>query len=112
MVYNLCMNECYRHTWPLNGAGQQCCYDILGYLITIGNGAGTPDRRAAAEGENPDGSCNWSTIGVWSHFWCDVVPYYWYDDDIYLDEHPPSRPPGYPDNSGVFSVIESAVTRT
>ncbi len=29
-----------------NGAGQQCCYDFSGSLITHGPGAGTPDMSA------------------------------------------------------------------
>ena len=42
--------ECFRSDpnvfkyTNFNGAGQQCCYNEEGVLITIGSGAGTPDR--------------------------------------------------------------------
>ncbi len=38
-------SACCRSTFTnAHGAGQQCCYDAAGDLITSGSGAGTPDR--------------------------------------------------------------------
>ena len=54
-----------------NGAGQQCCYDSDGDLLTHGRGAGTPDQSA------PIGA-----TGRAEHFFKDVKPY---SDAVYLD---------------------------
>ena len=74
------------------GAGQQCCYDKDGKLITDGTGAGTPDRYAPAV-----------LNGIYlMHYIHDVVPYYYAleldgDEEAgphflkYLQARPPSK---------------------
>jgi hypothetical protein len=104
-IYNACMRVCSERTWPLNGSGQQCCYDRLGQLVTTGPGAGTPDLGAGAEGENPDGSCNWRVGGVITHIFYDVMPYLYHSGDWYHHHYPPNQPPGSLSNDGDFTAI-------
>lgn len=68
-------DACYRGYGPK--AGNQCCYDKEGKLITEGAGAGTADTCGPAEGENKDGTCNWSVCRVIGHFIVDVIPSLW-----------------------------------
>jgi hypothetical protein len=85
---------CMRSQVPLaNGAGQQCCYDEDGKLITHGRGAGSPDQSL------PIG-----VGGVASHVLKDVQAYNYatYLDDAtqfggYVDMYFEVRPP----NKGV-----------
>jgi hypothetical protein len=61
---------CIRSTQSASGAGQQCCYDKDGKLITGGRGAGTPDKDA------PDG---WweglNAVAGTGHMGADVYPF-------------------------------------
>jgi len=62
-------------------AGQQCCYDQDGGLITHGDGAGTPDRRAPGD----------SPIEAGPHFFSDVLPSEWCPTFIYHMYRPPNN---------------------
>ena len=53
-----------------SGAGQQCCYDDKGKLITHGQGAGTPDRahgkrRHQQEDVVPALIARFADVGTW-----------------------------------------------
>lgn len=59
---------CMRTKKPTkSGAGQQCCYDCDGNLITHGLGAGTPDKKS------PEGGVQ----AVLDHYFVDVAPATW-----------------------------------
>ena len=61
-----CTATSYRTIFPANnGAGNQCCYDINGALITNGLSAGTIDRYSPS-----------SIMGVVGHFTHDVLPFF------------------------------------
>ncbi len=53
-------------------SGQQCCYSISGRLITVGPGAGTPDRSSSCSGESATGRMRVSPQGLISHLLRDV----------------------------------------
>jgi hypothetical protein len=71
-------------------AGQQCCYDCNGKLITTGAGAGTPDVCSSEE-------------SVILHLGYDVIPFdnilgHW---ELYHEfGWSPDNPPGAPENAG------------
>jgi hypothetical protein len=68
--------ECFREITSGGGtSGNQCCYDGNGDLITDGPGAGTPDERSPACGENSRGECRWNVGGVAEHLIWDVIPH-------------------------------------
>ncbi len=80
-------STCFRSTpryltvWPpvWIQAGQQCCYDEQGKLITSGPGAGTPDRRSPG-------------INIGGHFYWDVYPYLVCKKAGMLDDYISRRP--------------------
>ena len=64
---------CFRQVQPITGSPGNQCYDVYGDLTT-GPDAGSPDISGPAEGENPDGSCNYCAISTCKHAVCDVAP--------------------------------------
>ena len=86
----------------LIGAGEQCCYDELGQLITKGPGAGTPDSSTP------------SFLNLWlNHATRDVEAFHWAQwldgsdgDDylqLYLRRRPPQNKNGCKENDGMSS---------
>jgi RHS repeat-associated protein len=67
---------CYRQTGRGGQAGQQCCYDASGNLITEGPGAGTPDMASPGGSADSDGDCSYGLGNAWDiflHFVRDVM---------------------------------------
>lgn len=71
---------CMRSEALPNGAGQQCCYDKAGILITTGEGAGTPDRYS------PDVGGHWRE-DVHSYDACKEAGML----DVYFQHRPPNQ---------------------
>lgn len=70
---------CYR-SYPTvrtgkGRAGQQCCYDASGSLITSGSGAGTPDLSSSCRGEKKNGKMKVRLSGFIGHVFKDVRPW-------------------------------------
>jgi hypothetical protein len=56
-------------------SAQQCCYDEKGNLITMGRGAGTPDKVSVCKGEDKDGNMKLRLTGAVGHYYKDVKPW-------------------------------------
>ena len=81
------------------GAGEQCCYDKFGQLITKGAGAGTPDIKTP------------SPVNLWlGHLHEDVKPFWWAQQldgengndylQLYLRRRPPQNKNKCKENDG------------
>ena len=89
---NDCMERCIESSWPINGQGQQCCYNDDDDLILTGTGAGTPDINGTAAGEDEAGNCAWNPGHVFGHFCHDVIPWLILSDETYAEYWPPNIP--------------------
>jgi len=131
--FHLGAKACYR-SYPILGAlgylwrrgkvlaGQQCCYDNFGDLITAGSSAGTPDQVGTTYGEDRSGRAplydpfvvGW--LDLIAHGIIDVYPYDKSNSYPYRLLWPPNNANGCPYNyvnwhRGTVTQVKPIVTR-